>query len=114
LPEAISHYEAALRINPNLIVTHYNLANALLQQNRYSGACEQYEDALKLKPNFAEGYLNLGVTLAKMGRLRDAIDQFEAALRIKPNDPTAREDLEEVKNLSLKELDNDFHKHSAP
>jgi tetratricopeptide (TPR) repeat protein len=114
LPEAISHYEAALRINPNLIVTHYNLANALLQQNRYSGACEQYEDALKLKPNFSEGYLNLGVTLAKMGRLRDAIDQFEAALRIKPNDPTAREDLEEVKNLSLKELDNDFHKHSAP
>jgi tetratricopeptide (TPR) repeat protein len=54
LPDAITHYEAALRINPDDPAAHYNLANALLKiPGRRPEAITHYEVVLRLRPDFA-------------------------------------------------------------
>ena len=52
MPEAITHFEAALRINPDLVEAHFNLGNALSQlPGRLPDAIAQYEAALRIRPD---------------------------------------------------------------
>jgi tetratricopeptide (TPR) repeat protein len=53
MQEAISHYDEALRINPDFAEAHYNLGNALLKEGEVQKAVEQYSQALKLRPDWA-------------------------------------------------------------
>jgi protein O-mannosyl-transferase len=87
LPEAVGHYEQALRIKPDFAEAHNNFGTALQQAGNLAGAKQQYQQALRIKPDFAEAHINLGVALTQMGRLPEAIDHFEQALRTGPNDP---------------------------
>ena len=49
LPEAISHFETALRIKPDYAQAHSNLGDALLQlPGRMPDAIAQYEAALRI------------------------------------------------------------------
>jgi Flp pilus assembly protein TadD len=52
--EAISHYEQALRIKPDLAEAHYDLGIASEQAGSVQEAIRHYEQALRLKPDFAE------------------------------------------------------------
>jgi Flp pilus assembly protein TadD len=85
VPEAIEHFEQALRINPVFAEAHNNLGVALVQSGRIGDAIEHYEQALRLKPDFAEAHNNLGVALVQSGRIGDAIEHYEQALRLKPD-----------------------------
>ena len=52
LPDAIAHFEAALRINPDLAQAHFNLGNALSQlPGRLPDALAEYEAALRITPD---------------------------------------------------------------
>jgi tetratricopeptide (TPR) repeat protein len=84
--EAISEYQAALRIKPDHVGAHYNLAFTLAGiPGRLPEAIAEYEATLQLKPDYPEAHFNLGLALARSpGRLPEAIAQFEAALRINP------------------------------
>ena len=95
LPEAIAHYEEALRIMPTRADAHYDLANALAKTpGRTSDAIDHFEEALRLKPDYAEAHNNLAVALAKIpGRVSEAIAHYEAALRVKPDYAEAHNDL---------------------
>ena len=62
--EAVSHGEAALRINPDFPEAHYNLANALFQSGRLDEAIAHFREALRLKPDFADAQRNLSKALA--------------------------------------------------
>ena len=86
-PDAIAHYEEALRINPGNAEAHNNLAIELAKMpGQLAQAMSHYENALRVQPGFAEAHNNLALELAKMpGRLPDAITHFEEALRLKPN-----------------------------
>jgi tetratricopeptide (TPR) repeat protein len=64
---------------------HYNLAIALLQDDRVEDAIEHYEQAVRLKPDFADAHNNLGVVFARLGKLDDAIGCFKQAVRVKPD-----------------------------
>ena len=54
MPEAMEHWEQALRINPDYASAHYNLGIALEQAGRVSEAIGHYEQALQINPNMAE------------------------------------------------------------
>ena len=93
LDAAIAHYETALRLDPALPQTRFNLANTFNQAGRPEDAIAQYEAALRLKPAFPECYDNLASTLADHGRIPEAIERYEQALRLRPNFPLARNNL---------------------
>jgi tetratricopeptide (TPR) repeat protein len=86
MPEALAHYEEALRINPSYAKAHNNLANALAGiSGRMPEALDQYEEALRIDPNFAEAHNNLANALAtRSDRMPEAIEHYEEALRINP------------------------------
>jgi tetratricopeptide (TPR) repeat protein len=87
MPEAVTEFEAALRINPDFAKAHNNLGNALMQiSSQLPEAIAQYEAALRINPDFAKAHNNLGNALMQISsRLPEAIAQYEAALRINPD-----------------------------
>ena len=87
LPEALAHYEAALRIKPRFAEAHDNLANVLTTiPGRLPEALAHYEEALRIKPDYVEAHYNLAVALATIpGRMPEALAHYAEALRIKPD-----------------------------
>jgi len=87
LPEAIAHFEAAARINPNDAYVQNDLAETLARLPGHGPEeLVHYEQALRLNPNYPEAHNNLAVALAAIpGRLPEALDHFEQALRLNPD-----------------------------
>jgi tetratricopeptide (TPR) repeat protein len=83
--EAISHWEQALRLNPDYVEVHNNLGNALAGTGKIGEAIAHYEQALRIKPDFAVAHINLANALAGTGKTGEAIAHDEQALRIKPD-----------------------------
>jgi tetratricopeptide (TPR) repeat protein len=84
-PEAIAHYEQALRIEPEWGQGHFNLAVTLVQLGRLDEAIGQYEQVLRIQPDLAEAHNNLGTALRQLGRPDEAIAHYEQAIRIQPD-----------------------------
>jgi protein O-mannosyl-transferase len=95
LSEAISHFEAALRLQPNYPQTYNNLGLALSAiPGRLPEAINYFETAVHLQPDYAQAQNNLGLALSTFpGRLPEAIGHFEAALRTKPDYAQAHNNL---------------------
>jgi protein O-mannosyl-transferase len=95
LPEAVTHLEASIEMNPNSPGAHTDLGNALSRiPSRWGEAVEQYQAALHLAPDSAIAHNNLGNTLSKIpGRLPQAIPEYQAALRIQPDYAEAHNNL---------------------
>jgi len=93
LKNAITHYEAAVRLRPQHAEAHNNLAVALAQQGRTEEAMAHFEQALRLKPNYPEAHNNLGNTLQMQGRLDDAIVHYAEAVRQQPRYADAQDNL---------------------
>ena len=89
LPEAMEHYKAAVRLNPDVPQTYNNLGNALTLQRRWPEAFAAYGRALELWPDFTEARFDWATALSNAGRLRDAAAFFGQALRQRPNYPEA-------------------------
>lgn len=87
MTEAIAHFEAALRIDPNHAEAHNNLGFTLTSfPNRMPEALRHFEAAVRINPNYADAQYNLGVALTNVpGRMPDAIKHFEAAERLRPD-----------------------------
>ena len=85
IPDAISHYEAGLRLNPRSGRIHSALGVELSKQGRLAEAISHDEEAVRLMPDAAVSYNNLGAALAAQGRTDEAIDRYREALRRLPN-----------------------------
>jgi len=85
--EALSCYDRALDIDPQLKDAWFNKGFALgrLGMNREALSC--LDRALVIDPQFAKAWLNKGVALVELGRLREALDCFQRAQRL--GDPRA-------------------------
>jgi protein O-mannosyl-transferase len=85
--EAISHYEAVLRIDPNHFRAHYNLGTVLMDvPDRHTDAIAHFEAALKIQPDSPETQVNLGIALAEIpGRKAEALAHLENALAKRPD-----------------------------
>jgi tetratricopeptide (TPR) repeat protein len=79
--------------NPNAWVAHYNLGNALLQENRIQEAVKHYERALEIKPDYREAHNNLAFLLLQDGKINEAIAHLEQVARINPDSATGHYNL---------------------
>ncbi|MBK1986879.1 tetratricopeptide repeat protein [Sphaerospermopsis aphanizomenoides BCCUSP55] len=96
LPQAISHYQAAVKlpIYPLLKLGGYNnLGNLLKTAGDLQGAKNAYETAIKIDPSFVIGYYNLGMVCKAMGLLVEAIDNYDKAIQLNPDYAEAYQNL---------------------
>lgn len=81
---AIAAFEAAIAIDPQLAISHFNLG-AVYRAKGYSyldPAVDAYQHAIRLDPTYAEAYQNLGVALFKLGKLPASRQAFDNALML--------------------------------
>ena len=86
----VEYQKAIERDNTNPI-SHYNLGNALLYQNKAEDAMKEYETAARLekdKMRLAQIYHNMGVVLQSAKQFDKAVACYRNSLR---NDPTNNE-----------------------
>ena len=89
-------YRKALEINPKSTDAMFNLANALLMQQKAKEAMEQYESVSKIekdKDKLAQIYHNMGVILQSSKQLPQCIEAYKESLRNNPKDDETRYNL---------------------
>lgn len=91
--EAITHYQASVRLKPDYEEALNNLGHALAEQGRNADALPLLEAALRIKPRHPEVNNNYGNALSNLGRLDEAIRHYEIALREKPDHADAHGNL---------------------
>ena len=82
---AISCYQKALQIKPDLTYALLNSAEAYSQMNNDTAAESAYRRVLTLDPNSAEASNGLGLVLARQNRIPEAKAAFERAIEIRHN-----------------------------
>jgi tetratricopeptide (TPR) repeat protein len=100
--EAIAHYEAVVRLDPNHFRAHYNAGTLLMDVPGGEPASLRHLDAaVKLQPDSVEAHVNLGMLLANMpSRTREAIGHLEFALARRPDLVEVRQTLDDLHTLS--------------
>ena len=89
-------YRKALELNPKSTDAMFNLANALLMQQKAKEAMEQYESVSKIekdKEKLAQIYHNMGVILQSSKQLPQCIEAYKESLRNNPKDEETRYNL---------------------
>ena len=84
-------YQKAIEKDNTNPISHYNLGNALLYQNKAEDAMKEYETAARLekdKTRLAQIYHNMGVLLQSAKQFDKAVACYRNSLR---NDPTNNE-----------------------
>jgi len=94
--DAVQQIEAALRIEPELAMAHYNLGVIAIQNRRVDEGIARFERALASQPNYAEAHNNLGLALESKGRAAEAEAQYRSAIGLRPNLLSARNNLGRV------------------
>ncbi|QDV90023.1 lipoprotein NlpI [Phycisphaerae bacterium RAS2] len=91
VPESISEFDEAIRLDPSYAGAWANLGVARLKQGDASAAVERMEKALALSPyEFdAELYYYLGSALFETGQFEPARERFGQALQMRPVYPEA-------------------------
>ncbi len=89
-------YRKALELNPKSTDAMFNLANALLMQQKAQEAMEQYQSVSKIekdKEKLAQIYHNMGVILQSSKQLPQCIEAYKESLRNNPKDDETRYNL---------------------
>ena len=89
-------YRKALELNPKSTDAMFNLANALLMQQKAKEAMEQYESVSKIekdKEKLAQIFHNMGVILQSSKQLQQCIEAYKESLRNNPKDEETRYNL---------------------
>ena len=102
-------YRKALELNPKSTDAMFNLANALLMQQKAQEAMEQYESVSKIekdKEKLAQIYHNMGVILQSGKQYPQCIEAYKESLRNNPKDDETRYNLALAQKL-LKDQQQD-------
>ncbi len=91
--EAMSHYEAALAIDPYHARAMNNLGVWLDRRGQSAAAIAMLERSIRAAPDNAETYSNLGSALIGARRLPDAMRALQTAVALDPDAPDAHNNL---------------------
>jgi tetratricopeptide (TPR) repeat protein len=83
--QAVLEFEAALQVNPRLIMAHVNLIAIYSDLGLTDKAEEHFREAVKLDPGWAEVYYNWGLLLFRDRRFAEASETFKKAIEVNPN-----------------------------
>ncbi|HEY4901557.1 MAG TPA: tetratricopeptide repeat protein [Terriglobales bacterium] len=97
---AVQRFKSAIAAQPDYFDAHYNLGSALASQGNFPDAAQQFGEAVRLNPGDANAQANFGTALAQLGRLTEAKSHYEAALRIDPSNQLARENLQQIEQMT--------------
>ena len=89
--EAEAHLREALRLQPDHVLAHYNLAGVLFRRGQADRAADEYRHVVRLRPDFAEAHFRVARALAVAGRWEEALPEYAAALRLDPGHAGAAE-----------------------
>ncbi len=98
LDEALTNFQTALAIQPNLAEVHTNIAAVLHQQHQWQDAIHGCQKAIALNPNLAEAYFTLGSILTAQGKLNAAMRSYHQTIQLAPEWEEASFQLELLKN----------------
>ena len=84
--EAITAYDNALQLNPQLSEAWYGKGVVLNKQGKYDDAITAYDNAIQINPNFAYAWCNKGDSLQKEGSYENAINAYDEAIDLDPRD----------------------------
>ncbi len=82
LPDAITNYEAAIRIRPKFVEAHNGLGVAFSKMGLLDLAITKYREAIRLDPDYPPAHYDLGAALLSLNRANEAIPEFEKAVKI--------------------------------
>ena len=82
--KAISDYNKAIAIDPNLTVAYLNRGFTYRQLGEYDKAISDYSKAIELYPRYALAYNNRGYAYRKKGEYDRAIFNYSKAIEIDP------------------------------
>jgi len=94
--EAIAHYEAAVRLEPDAAETHTNLGNTLMMIGETDRALAEYRIQTGKWPGSYEAWVNMGKLYASIGKKEEAKQSLAKALQLRPDRPEAFEALEQM------------------
>lgn len=83
--DAIRHYDAAIRLKPDLAEAYNNLGHAKVNLGRYEEAIEDCSKAILLKPNLATAYFNRGNAKKFLRKYKEAIVDYDKAIELNPD-----------------------------
>lgn len=87
--EAISHYSAAMEMDPNYSEYYNERGSAYLKMERYVDALQDYLRAIELSPPYFEVYANLGQCYRMMGMMEKAVQAYSTSLDLQPGQVAA-------------------------
>jgi tetratricopeptide (TPR) repeat protein len=83
--DAVSHFRAALTMDPGFVAARGHLADVLLAGGRADEAAAEYRTYLRAAPSSVDATNNLAVALQRSGREDEAIEMFRRTLEMNPS-----------------------------
>ncbi|MBU2490859.1 MAG: tetratricopeptide repeat protein [Proteobacteria bacterium] len=97
---AAKAFRRALELRPGHETALYNLGGLLARAGDIPGAVRAWTALTEAHPGHLKGRLNLGKALLLQKHYAQAADQFAAALSLDPENETAREGLDQARNMA--------------
>jgi tetratricopeptide (TPR) repeat protein len=85
--EAIAHFTASVKYQPNYIEARLGLADALRRSGRAEASLSEYQEAIQMNPRAVRGRLGYVMALIKLRRFREARDYLADASKLHPDQP---------------------------
>ena len=77
--DAQSAYESAVKLKPDFVEAHMNLANFFYKQNQYLKAAGSYERVIAIDSRNAQAYNNLAVINYRLEKYKEALSHLKKA-----------------------------------
>ena len=82
---AVRYYQQAVKLAPESLDAHLNLANALLLAGRSESAVEECQRAIDLDPNDPAAYYVMGCAYLRQNQAEKAVQAFQQSQKIDPS-----------------------------
>ena len=84
--QAVTQYQLALKLDPQLGAAHLNLAVARIKQRQFAAAEQSLVQAIRVRADDPRAHYQLGALLLQTQRLPQALEHLQRAAQLRPND----------------------------